>query len=142
MAVDERQHVLRTRYRHCTRQQNHATEHAASVVCCLREMFAQISDCAQNRRGSDTMDRAVHANTLAHSLECFSHTHTSGNLFDTLHHSRFQKNAEDALLHHDILPPGKQSALDKVKASAAKVTNVTFSDVRPCSSVLQWQRSL
>jgi hypothetical protein len=70
------------------------------------------------------MDRAVHTRTHTHT-----HTHTQTELPDTLHRFRFQKNAEDALLHHDILPPRKQSALDKVKAPE-NVTNVTFSDVR------------
>jgi hypothetical protein len=49
-------------------------------------------------------------------------------MFDILRRGRFQKNAEDAHLHQGVLPPRKQSALDKVKASAAKMISVTFSD--------------
>jgi hypothetical protein len=49
-------------------------------------------------------------------------------MFDTLRHRRFLENAGDSLLHHVILPPRKQSALDKVKASAAKMTSVQVMD--------------
>ena len=54
----------------------------------------------------------THSRSLSHTLS-LSHTHTRQViLFDVLHRGRFQKNEEVALLHHDILPPRKQSALD------------------------------